>query len=146
MQKLGKRAYENKKRYTSEWIERRRKTDPAYAEYRRYRTLLSGTFRRYLQGYNPKSKRLELLTGISTAELMAKLVSTCPNISLDTYGLAYELDHIVPVAEFQKASSHREALEACFHPNNLRIIEKTKNRPGRISVPNRTRVRLSDET
>jgi len=142
-QKLSKQALKHKRAVTQTWINKRYANDATYRELRNTRALLSQTFRKHLEGLPVRSNTLENITGIPTLELMQHLTASAPStFNPKLYGSHFEIDHIVPVAEFQTLDDASLALSTCFHPNNLRIIEKHKNRPGRNVVSNRTRNRF----
>lgn len=121
-------------RPSTRYINNRQSRDPLYKALRATRSNLSIFLRRSLQnGKAGRSKCLTMATGATPEELFQHLLDSCPELTAENYGREYEIDHIVPVSEFEDRSN--EPIEAvvseAFDVSNLCIVSKKANRPGR---------------
>jgi hypothetical protein len=104
-------------------------TNPIFKLIRNQRTRLGSAL-----GGKRKSKKTLVLIGLTGAELMAYLEQFFkPGMTRENYGSLWQVDHIIPCAQFTDLSNPEQQRQ-CFHYTNLQPLTITENttKRGRI--------------
>ena len=103
-------------KYKNEYTKNRFKSDISF----RIKSYISRNFRNALKIFskNKKTKALKEY-GIDTQLIIEKLGQPPQD------GAVYHIDHIFPISAFDL--NNHEHIKLCWHPNNLRWLEASKN-------------------
>lgn len=120
---------ENGIQFVSKYQRERRKVDLGY----KISGNLKNRIRWTLRGVK-RSKKTEALLGCSTEEFLQHLENKFHDgMSWENYGVAWEIDHVTPIALFDLTRADHQA--QCFHYSNLQPLTVTANRAKRIKLP-----------
>lgn len=111
------------RRYQRDYERRKRRERPDF----RVHANMSASIRKNLRGKGGRS--WQSLVGYTLEELMAHLERQfLKGMTWDNYGSFWEIDHIIPRASFNFATTEDEGFRQCWSLTNLRPLRSEANR------------------